>query len=231
MDSKLVVLIDNCLNPFARGIVKRKIKEDGACTTKSYRVPYVCRFYNLFMGECDAASGHRKTFEIDVKSFRHNNRTFLALLEFFAFINPALLYGDISRNITQRVKNPKVPHEDLRRDLIKHWNSQCEEFRKQNGSWLHKPRAVTNEALIRSTNALLGDRPKIHQHVKYNPKKRSQQKTCRQCGNKTTYVCTTCHPQIGLCADTDANGHKDCFMRFHRSCFPGHDAYPHRGKR
>lgn len=232
MDSKLVTLIDNCINPFARGTVKRKVKENGVTTVKTYRLPYVCRFYNLFMGECDAASAHRKNFEIDVKTFRHNNRTFLSILEFFALINPALIYGD-NHPGNPAAKCPKVPHEDLRRQLIEKWSKDCEEWRKENGLWLNKPKPISSKSRINSTNTLIGTRPKVHQQIKYNPKKyhTSQQVQCNICKKKTTYVCSTCHPQVGLCAKTRTTGHRNCFVEFHNRDFPDHTAVPHTGIR
>ena len=129
--------MDICINPFARGIVTRRKK--GSNEVDEFEVPYVCKFYNMSMGSCDAASAHRAPFEIDIKSKRHNNRTAFALFEFWALINPAItlaeIYGD--RNLK---------HLTHRRALLHKWAGEYKSYCRDHGMLGRKARPITMEA-------------------------------------------------------------------------------------
>ena len=65
-----VLLLDNCIDPFRTVAIERRKGRD----VNQFNVPYVCKVYNQFMGEVDAASAHRATFAIDRQQVRcHKN--------------------------------------------------------------------------------------------------------------------------------------------------------------
>ena len=176
------------------------------------------------MGSCDAASAHRAAYEIDIKSKRHNNRTALALFEFWALINPALclaeLYGD--RN---------VKHGIYRRALLQKWSSDYKAYLRVHNMLGRTPRPITMQARINTTLAIVRDGHGVYHQVPYippNPNQKDKRVQCKWCKRKTSYVCTLCAPQVGLCRNwgTTTPPNRPCFEEYHEKYFPRHSAYP-----
>ena len=234
-DTETVWLLDNCINPFARGEVTRQ--DDDQRVT--YLVPYVCRFYNKHMGNCDAAGKHRSDYEIDIKSKRHHNRTFLGLLDFYAFVNPALVVTD---NYGRRT----VQHRKLRRQLVLKWTSDYKKYLVRKREFKRKPKPITMEARQNSTNLVMGMTNRSHHQVKYRAKKgsTSDQVRCWWCEYQskhnnhdpnnpkeakwTTYICDTCQPPIGLCRNWGRTNppNRTCFEEYHRRFRPDDHCVP-----
>lgn len=57
-NSSIVYILDNCINPFAPAELQRRKKRSKGGGFDTFVVPYVCRFYNVFIGNCDAAGSH-----------------------------------------------------------------------------------------------------------------------------------------------------------------------------
>ena len=93
-----------------------------------------------------------------------------------------------------------------------------------------KPRNATMEARVTTTLAIVRDGHGCHYQVPYEPPNRNQKDKrvrCGWCGKKTSYVCSLCSPQIGLCRKwhktTPPN--KTCWEDYHQLYFPRHSQY------
>ena len=204
-DTKLLTLLDNCLNPFRMTTVKRR---KGA-EVNEYEVPYVCQFYNMFMGEVDAASMHRTTFHIDRKHQRNDNREFWALLESYALVNTAILCSDI-------YKDREVRHKAYRSVLVSTWRQRYIAYRHANNLLKRRARPTTKQQIVISTLDKCRDAigsAIVHRLVKYDTDNPKRQIKCRQCHRKTTYVCSICVQFIGFCHIATTG--RDCFTEWH----------------
>ena len=215
-DTKLLILMDNCINPFIGEFVERRSGRE----VEEFEVPFVCKFYNTYMGEVDAASGHRKTFPIDLKHRRNNNRSFWGLCEWFALVNPAAIciadiYGD-----------RKVLHKSYRDLLVSKWIRRYVDYKEENDLNNRKPRPKTQIGIVKSTLAkcrdAIGNRVS-HQLVHYDPNNPKKQVHCfvSQCQLKTTWICSCCVPTTGFCHPITTG--RDCFHSFHDNAFPTHN--------
>ena len=206
MDSKLVLLLDNCLNPFVLAPVVRRSPNGPGFET--FDVPKVCSFYGEMMGEVDASSMHKVGYGIDIKHRRNHNRQMWMLFEQYVLINPALVLAD-NWNASD------VSHKRLRYSLLIRWHREQRIYqREKNGRLYRKPKPITIEAQLNSTLASSRDGEAQHCLRKYRLNAKSDQVKCRQCGMKTTYVCTGCRPIKGYCNPNSQHG-RQCFIQYH----------------
>ena len=84
---------------------------------------------------------------------------------------------------------------------------------------------------MNSTLAIVRDGHGCHHQTSYQPPNRNQKEKrvqCKWCGRKTSYVCTLCVPQVGLCRNwgrtTPPN--RACFAEYHQKYFPFDTANP-----
>ena len=210
-DTKILYLLDNCINPYRESKVCRTDKS-GVVT--EYVLPYICKLYNKHMGEVDASSAHKsiKTgYPIDIKHKRNHTRLFWSLFESYCLVNPSILLSDI-------YDEKKVYHHRNRKSLVNKWITDHIQYQYNNG-YKRKARAKKPSVIVENTLAACLDGIRTHCLKKYVDGSKVQ---CYKCKKTCKYVCDTCIPQIGFCNHYTNRDNRDCFGTWHNQYFPFH---------
>ena len=208
-----VLILDNCIHPWAKGKMMRKGVE--------YDIPFAGQFYNEHMGEVDASASHRKCFAIDRKSVRYNQRTLWGLVELYALINPSIL-------MAEKENRSEIPHLLYRTQLIETWTTGYREWLKARQESIvgnHHP--CDDKTRVHNTITYLGDRVGYHIQVPLHPTDRRKQRRCRQCRlndqvNFASCVCSCCSPCLPLCKPSTG---RNCFVDYHSNHYPDNDRH------
>lgn len=197
-DTKLVMLLSNCVPSNCRSIISRRVNN----TEVNYLVPSAMMLYNNNMGNVDAVSTHIKQHSMDFAHLRKNERTKEFILDVY-LNNCIMVFSEAMYPRCEFVKS-----KEIRLQLCDQLLALCAAKTKKKPSCGYMKRDKRREIIQKSLDEL-----SILEIDSHKLEKVRNQRYCVICGKRKRTVCSHCKVggkmQVGICSD-------NCFKILHK---------------